>query len=133
MDWSLIVEARFYTPRSFRLTWQQRLAKSNRGRAALKRRAADPKPAPFWGLWSSLREHANPPNHPFSPEVRSLGPDLGLPHLLWRPSQLAQLADAQRIMPLGQSHAGLIAYEVAVIVIGNLELQRPTQQNLPRR
>ena len=44
-------------------------------------------------------------------------------HLLRRPTQAAQLADAERIVPLGEAQARFIANQVTVIVLGNGKLQ----------
>jgi hypothetical protein len=56
-----------------------------------------------------------------------------LPHSLRSPSQLPQLPNAQRIMPLRQPDSRLIARQIAVKIIRHTQPQRPKQKNLPRR
>src|SRR5581483_5692184 len=55
------------------------------------------------------------------------------PHLLRRPSQFAQAANAQRIVPFGQAHSSLVPNQVAVIVLWNRQTQSSIEENLPRR
>lgn len=65
--------------------------------------------------------------------LAKLGGALISPHLLWRPSQLTELAYAERIVTLRQSNTTFIPYQVTVIKIRDGEAQRSIKQNLPRR
>ncbi len=55
------------------------------------------------------------------------------PHLFWSPSQFPQLANAQRIVALGESHACIVSNQVAMIVIRRPQPERTEHQKLPSR
>ena len=51
---------------------------------------------------------------------------------LGRPSQFAQLTNAERIVALRKPDSSLIAYKIAMIVVGNLAAESAEQEDLPR-
>ena len=52
-------------------------------------------------------------------------------HLLWCPSVLAQLADAERIVALRQTYTSVVSNQIAVIVVGDRKIESAQKKNLP--